>query len=455
MSKLVQADRKDTIVQPTRLREGFEEFFHREISGALVLLVATIVALALANSNLYSFADHLLHLNLGISSGSWSFMQSYKHWIDDALMALFFFVVGLEIKREFIVGELSTIKGAALPVVGAIGGMAVPAILYSLFNIGGSSIDGWGIPMATDIAFSLGILALLTSRSPSSLRVFLASLAIADDIGAILVIAIFYTSQVEWIWLAFGLLPIITMALLNRFKVDPVWPYLICAVVLWFAFFNSGIHATLAGVIAAFLIPSNSKVTPREFAEYAKRKIQFINKIDNPEACVIVDDDQQITAFQIAQAAKSSASPLQRLEHALLPVSTFIVLPLFALANAEIRIIDSGITFGSISFGIFAGLVIGKPLGIVLFSWIGVRLGILELPQGLTLSHIIGGGLLAGVGFTMSLFISNLAFSGPGSADQIIESKLAILTASVTAGLLGYLWLRYFAPVATPKDCPE
>lgn len=452
MSKASRVDRKDIAYQQSRLREGFSNFFHKETSGALVMLAATIAALILANTQLYSVADHLLHLELGVTSGAWEFAQSYKHWIDDALMAVFFFVVGLEIKREFIVGELSTLKGAALPVVAALGGMVVPAVLYSVFNSGGEGAHGWGIPMATDIAFALGVLALLSSRIPTSLKVFLTALAIADDIGAILVIAFFYTSSVAWGWLVFALVPLGIMIALNKAKIDPAWPYLVCATVLWFAFLNSGIHATLAGVIAAFTIPTTARLHPVDFADYARRKADHICEIDNPNVCVIADDDQQLIAFQVADAARKTASPLQRLEHAFLPLSTFIILPLFALANAEIRLVGHDLTFDAVGWGIFAGLLIGKPLGIVGLSWLGIKLRLLSLPEGLTMKHLVGAGLLAGIGFTMSIFVSNLAFRGAHAVELESEAKLAILVTSVIAGLVGYLWLRFVAPAARSAE---
>ena len=271
--------------------------------------------------------------------GDFGFEQSLKHWVDDALMAIFFFVVGLEIKREFIVGELSTLRGAALPVVAAIGGMVVPAAIYTALNAGGPGAAGWGVPMATDIAFALGVLALLGSRIPDALKVFLTALAIADDIGAILVIAIFYTQQVYGAWLLFALVPLALMIVLNRMGYDEPLGYAVLGVVLWFCVFNSGIHATIAGVIAAFTIPASAKMSPLAFTEVCRLNVDEIEAHEVPGAHTLEDDNQQRAALRIRDAAVQSTAPLQRLEFALHPLAVWSMLPLFALANANIRIV--------------------------------------------------------------------------------------------------------------------
>jgi Na+:H+ antiporter, NhaA family len=423
-----------------RVAENFAEFMHEETSGALVLLAATIVALAIANSPAWQWYEHLLHIDAGAFIGQFKFDQSLKHWVDDALMAIFFFVVGLEIKREFIVGELSTLRGAALPVIAAIGGMVVPAALYFAINAGGPAAHGWGVPMATDIAFALGVLALLGSRVPEGLKVFLAALAITDDIGAIIVIAVFYTSKVSGAWLLVALIPLAILVLMNRIGVDEPVAYLAIASVLWFCVLNSGIHATIAGVIAAFTIPVTAKLSPSQFIEVCHISTEKIADIDVPGAHTLEDDRQQKLALKLRRAATLSTTPLQRLEFMLHPVAAFVILPLFALVNANIHLLGERVSIGAVGIGVIVGLVVGKPLGIAVASWIAVKLGFADLPAGVTWRHVLGAGMLGGIGFTMSLFVANLAFRG---ADTITEAKLAILIASVIAGLLGWAWLRY------------
>ena len=372
------------------------------------------------------------------------FDQSIKHWVDDALMALFFFVVGLEIKRQFIVGELSTWRGAALPAFAALGGMIVPAAVYLAFNLSGPGANGWGVPMATDIAFALGVLALFGSRAPHGLKVFLAALAIVDDIGAVLVIALFYTAQIPAHWLLAALVLLAFLVLMNRSGVDEPFWYLGVASFMWFCVLNSGVHATIAGVIAAFAIPANARLTPTAFTNLCRIKIEEIDQMDVPGAHTLQDDRQQRKALEIRNAAIHSTAPLQRLEFVLHPVTAFLVLPLFALANANIRLVGSGdLAIHEVGLGVFFGLVAGKPIGIALAAWFAVRAGLADLPRGVTWRHVIGAGMLGGIGFTMSLFVANLAFRIVGVAN---EAKVMILVASVVAGALGYCWLRFVAP---------
>ena len=428
------------------VREGFEEFLHLGVSGSLVLLVATIAALVLANSVWHEAFIEFWHTEMGISFGTFEFQQSALHWIDDGLMALFFFVVGLEIKREILVGELSTFRKASLPILAAVGGMVGPALIYVLINRGGEGAGGWGIPMATDIAFALGVLALLGSRIPTSLKVFLSALAIADDIGAILVIAIFYTSQIMWSWLFAGVALLLVMVLLNVMRVESPLPYAIGASVIWFCFLNSGVHATIAGVLVAFTIPASSRMQPMAFVEWARGKIDEIAEKNVPGDHVLQTPDQQHCAQEIQAQARWIQAPLQRMEHALLPLSTFVILPLFALANAGVVLVGLDIPeliLEPVSLGIFFGLVVGKQLGITGAAWLAVKLKLAELPKGVTWRHIYGAGWLGGIGFTMSLFISGLAFR---AGILQAEAKLAILITSVVAGLGGYLVLRGAPP---------
>ncbi|TDB39960.1 MAG: Na+/H+ antiporter NhaA [Actinobacteria bacterium] len=425
-----------------RVREGSAEFLHLEVSGSVVLLIATIAALVLANSIWHEAFTEFWHTEIGITFGHFEFQQSALHWIDDGLMALFFFVVGLEIKREILVGELSTLRKATLPIVAAIGGMLGPAVIYALINRGGAGAGGWGIPMATDIAFALGVLALLGSRIPTSLKVFLSALAIADDVGAILVIAVFYTSQIFWGWLLVGLALLLVLVLLNVMRVESPLPYAVVGGVVWFCFLNSGIHATIAGVLVALTIPASSRMQPMVFVEWARRKIDEIAAMDVPGDHVLQTPDQQHCAQEIQAQARWIQAPLQRMEHSLLPLSTFVILPLFALANAGVVLVGldiPGLILEPVSLGVFFGLVLGKQLGITGAAWLAIRLKLAELPKGVTWRHIYGVGWLGGIGFTMSLFISGLAFR---SGILQSEAKLAILVTSVVAGLGGYMILR-------------
>jgi NhaA family Na+:H+ antiporter len=361
-------------------------------------------------------------------------------------MALFFFVVGLEIKRELIVGELATLRGAALPVIAAIGGMVVPAAIYLAINWGGEGVRGWGVPMATDIAFALGVLALLGPRIPSGLKVFLVALAIADDLGAILVIALFYTTDIDLVWLILAALPLVALVAMNRLQIDEPLAYLAGGTFLWFAVLNSGVHATVAGVVAALCIPSAARLTPTQFTNACRVTIDEIDSCDIEGAHTLRDDRQQRLALNLARSAQLSTAPLQRLEFALHPFTTFVVLPLFALANAGVHVVgEEGLgTWTAAELGVLLGLLIGKPLGITLASWLAVRSGFASLPKGVTWNHVIGAGILGGIGFTMSLFVANLAF-GTGELGE--EVKGAILITSVIAGLIGYAWLRMQKPV--------
>jgi NhaA family Na+:H+ antiporter len=424
-------------------RRSFNEFLHLETSGAVVLLIATVAALVLANSAWGDAYEELWHVELGFKLGDVVETQSLLHWIDDGLMALFFFVVGLEIKREFIVGELAQPRKAALPIAAAIGGMAVPALIYLAINLGTETQGGWGIPMATDIAFVLGVVALLGSRIPASAKVFITALAIVDDIGAVLVIAVFYTAEITWAWLALVVVLLLILVFFSRAGVMAPLPYALVGLVVWFAFFQSGVHATIAGVLVAFTIPARARISPMQFVDWAKDKLEEIVEADVPGAHVLESDDQQLMAAEIREEALHMQAPLQRIEHALHPFTTFVVLPLFALANAGVRFVGEPVLeylTEPVSLGIIAGLVLGKQIGVTGFSWLAVKLKIAELPPGVHWTHVYGLGVLAGIGFTMALFISGLAFR---AEILVTEAKLAILVASLIAGVWGYAYLRY------------
>jgi NhaA family Na+:H+ antiporter len=435
------------ILARRKAQQDFQEFLHLEVSGSLVLLAATIIALLLANSRWGgSFAD-FWEIEFTVEAGTFHISQSILHWINDALMALFFFVVGLEIKREFIVGELSSLRQAALPIVAAIGGMLIPAGVYAAINAGGGGASGWGVPMATDIAFALGVLALLGSRVPPGLKVFLVVLAIADDIGAVLVIAVFYTSGILWSWLGVAAALLVLLMLFNVLRIESPVPYFVVGTVIWFAFLHSGVHATIAGVLVAFTIPARARRKPVEFVEWARGKLQRIHEIDVPDAHVLDNDDQQLYAMKIRSEARHMQAPLQRLMHGLHPLTTYVILPLFALANAGVVL--AGERFADladpVSVGVFAGLLLGKQVGVTLFAWLAVRAGMTSLPSGVTWRHVYGASWLAGIGFTMSLFVAGLAFDDGG---LLTHAKLAILVTSVVAGVGGYLILRTASPPA-------
>lgn len=435
----------------TRLRrsvvQSIAEFARLEVAGSAILLAATILALLLANSPLAADYAAILKIDVGAAIGDLTLTQTVGHWVNDGLMAVFFLVVGLEIKREFLAGELAEPRKALLPLLAALGGMLVPAGLYALLNIGGSGLRGWGIPMATDIAFALGLLALLGDRVPIGLKVFLTALAIVDDLGAIVVIALFYTTDIRWAWLGFGAALLLLMYSLNRLGVRSLRLYLPLAALVWLAFLQSGVHATIAGVLIALTIPVDNQLAPIEFVALAREQIDTIERIDRPHDPAIKDDEQQRIALSLQAAAQRMQAPLQRLEFALHPLSTYAILPIFALANAGIPLGGVSalqIVSSPVSLGVFAGLVVGKQLGIALMSYLAVRTGLAALPEGVSWPQIYGAALLSGVGFTMSLFITELAFGG----DPILatEARVAILLASLLAGALGLFVLNGACP---------
>jgi NhaA family Na+:H+ antiporter len=329
--------------------------------------------------------------------------------------------------------------------------MIVPALIFLAFNAGGPGAPGWGIPMATDIAFALGVLAVLGSRVPTSLKLFLTAFAIADDIGAILVIALFYSSNLAFGWLAAGVALLGLLMVLNWRRVDSAVPYAIIGVVVWFCFLNSGVHATIAGVLVALTIPTRAKMPALDFVALSRDKLRAIEHVDAPDAHVLDDDVQQEYALQICRTSAQIASPLQRMERALHPYTTFVVLPLFALADANLRLVGldvMALLIQPVSLGVFCGLFVGKPIGISLFTWAAVKLRITELPGGLSWRHVVGAGILGGVGFTMSLFVSNLAFAEPALLN---EAKLAVLATSLVAGVAGYLFLSAMSRYGATK----
>ena len=423
---------RSVIVQP------LQTFLHTEIASGVILLAAAVAALIWANSSAYTSYDALWETPLSLRIGPFEIAEDLRHWVNDLLMALFFFVVGLEIKRELVLGDLRDPRAAALPLIGALGGMIAPALLYLVFNADGPGSNGWGVPMATDIAFAVGVLALVGSRAPSSLKVFLLTLAVADDLGAILVIALFYTRGLAGSWLLVALLAVGAILLLQRFGYRRYGPYLVAAIVLWLAVFESGVHATIAGVVLGFLTPSRPLHPPEAVSGLAERHLERLQQ--NPPDGV-ADESEQATLLEVARLAQEGVSPLARLQAALHPWTSFVVLPLFALANAGVRLVGTdvgAVLTDSVTIGIIAGLVVGKPLGIVLATFIAVKAGLGSLPHAVGWLEMIGVGLLAGVGFTVAIFIAGLAFDDPAVTDA---AKLGILVASTAAGVLGAAFL--------------
>ena len=413
------------------------QFVETEASGGIVLLLAAVAALAWANSPWEEQYFDLWHAHLAIDLNLFTIEESLGHAVNDGLMAIFFFVVGLEIKRELLHGELASARKAALPVAAAIGGMAVPALIYSALNATGDGANGWGIPMATDIAFAMGVLALLGTRAPFSLKVFLLALAIVDDLGAILVIALFYTESISFEAVAWAIVIGFGILAFARAGVRSTDVYVVLGVIFWVAVFKSGVHATIAGVLLAAMTPARPHYTQRAFeASAMDLLVSYRHARDRGE----MDNAQQVLS-QFESLSRDTESPLDRLEHALHPWVSYGIVPVFALANAGVAL-SSGLVEDSassaISLGIALGLVLGKPLGIVLACVLAVRFGLAELPSNTGYRHVLGVGLVAGIGFTVSLFVTGLAFDDGRMVD---EAKVGILAASFVAGVAGYAYL--------------
>ncbi len=433
---------------PRRFVRPVLGFTQTEASGAVVLLAATILALIWANSAWGDSYFEFWDIHLSFEVGGFHFDQSLKHVVDDGLMAIFFFVVGLEIKRELVVGELNSVKKASLPAVAALGGMVVPALIYVAFVASSGPADalaGWGIPMATDIAFSVGVIALLSSRVPLGAKLFLLALAIVDDIGAILVIAIFYTDDLAFIWLIVAAATLSLIAVARQVGIRAGIFYLPLAILAWYAFLESGVHATVAGVILGLLVPARAYYSDVDFRRRAGWILERWDRdAASPQAHARLDHD----ALELAVIAKESVSPLERWEHALHPWSSFLVIPLFALANAGVRFVNIDIVeavTSPVALGVSVGLIVGKPVGIVVATWLGLKLKLGELPRHTSFGHIIGLGFLAGVGFTVSLFITELAFrSSPDAHLFSDEAKIGIFIGSIVAGITGYTFLRLY-----------
>lgn len=428
-----------------RIATPFEHFLHAQTTTGLVLAFMTVLALILANSPFSQIYLDFFHIKVDFNIGSWALSNTIHHWINDGLMGIFFFIIGLEIKREITAGELSNLKVAILPIIAAIGGMVFPALIYLYFNAGGEGANGWGIPMATDIAFAISALVLLGKRVPTALVTFLVALAIVDDLGAVLVIAIFYTDTINMLALGLSGTMFFVMITLNRFGIHAILPYLIIGLLMWFFMLESGVHATIAGVLAALTIPSKPKKTPESFSKDTMNLIKEYEKHPREENNMM-GENQKALLINIKDKIDAVGTPAARLEHSLhLPVA-LVIIPLFALANAGIVIDFSSIgstILEPISLGIIAGLVLGKVIGIFGLSWLAIKLKIAQLPKGSTMSQIFGVSFLGGIGFTMSIFVADLAFVA--SPEFILQAKVGILCASLFAGLFGFFWLKYIA----------
>ncbi|MFO0775341.1 MAG: Na+/H+ antiporter NhaA [Nitrospiraceae bacterium] len=420
--------------------EPFQAFLHTESAGGILLLTAAVVAMLWANSPWVDTYEALRRVPITLGVGSLSLTEPLVLWVNDGLMAMFFFVIGLEIKREMLVGELSSLRRAALPLIAALGGSLVPALIYAWFNAGTEGARGWGIPMATDIAFSLGVLSLLGTRAPLSLKVFLAALAIADDLGAVLVIALFYTSSISVGNLAIGAAFLLVLVAANYAGVRHPLVYAVVGIGgVWLAFLMSGVHATIAGVLAAMTIPARTRLSSEEFVARGKVLLEEFESAIAPNVPVLASEARHGAIHRLAAAAKHADTPLRQLEEGLHPWMTAVVLPLFALVNAGVTLSGGEASFGHpITLGVALGLLFGKPIGVAGAAWVSARFGIVDLPRDITLQQLLGTGFLAGIGFTMSLFIEGLAF---GATPLDTPAKIGILAGSTVAGLLGACWL--------------
>lgn len=431
----------------------FEAFIKDQTTSSILLLLATVAALIVANSPYAENYQLILHTPFGFVLGDASFEMSLQHWINDGLMALFFFLLGMELKREILVGDINNADRFFPVAFAAVGGMLIPASIFFALNYDTPYGDAWGITMATDTAFAVGILALLKNRIPAATFAFLTALAIIDDLGAILVIATLYSNDISLYYLGVSAALMAVLMLINVLGVTRPGVYLLIGVLLWAAMYSSGVHATVAGILVALSIPARPKKPPAWFSRQASRLISKFKRLErarDDDAPILGEEEQHDVIGEIRNISESASTPLRRWEKSFEhPVSLFIM-PLFAFANAGIQLNVSGFTQlidSNMAIGIILGLVLGKAVSIPLFTWISLRLKLGSLPEGLTIQHVIGLGFLAGMGFTMSIFIAGLSFEGMEEAEN--TAKTAILLASFVAGLAGYLWFRF---VAKPKS---
>lgn len=441
-----------TNIYNTTIYDNFQRFYKSASAGGILLIIAAFISTIWANSPWGEYYHHLWEYELAFTFGSFKYGHSLHHWINDGLMVIFFFMVGLEIKREMLVGELSSFKKSLLPILGAIGGMLVPALIFVVFNYKHiDSINGWAIPMATDIAFALGILSLLGNKVPIGLKVFLAALAIVDDIGAVLVIAIFYTSSISVVALAWAGFFMFLLFVANRLQVNYPLIYLLIGIGLWFAFIASGVHSTIAGVLSAFMIPASSvidKLTFKDKVQHYWNEFKHLDKLNEKEHHL--SEHQHETLHHISELSIKIQPPLQRLEHGLQKWVGLIIMPIFALVNCGVDL--SGFTISGllhpVTFGVTTGLLFGKIIGVFSIVYFSIKKGFATMPDNVNMKQIFGVSILCAIGFTMSLFVSNLAY-GSGSEFENY-SKIGILLGSLIAGVIGYWYLDNAIP--NPSD---
>lgn len=442
---------------PSRFVQPVLSFMRTEASGGILMLLAAIAALALANSPLSGAYEQLVHTELAVELGQHlHFEHTLQDWINDGLMAIFFFVVGLEIKRELVVGELKERRAAALPAFAALGGMVLPALIYLAFNGGTDASQGWGIPMATDIAFAVGVISLVGRRVPLGAKLFLLAVAIVDDVGAILVIALFYTQELAVGWLATAFVLLFLVYGMRRIGIRSQTLYVLVAVLVWVSFLESGVHATIAGVALALLTPTTPLHRPEEYASIA---VPLVGRVaDYAEGPRHAADDHRTTERiqallrDVTRLSEETVSPLDRLENRLAPWSSFVIVPLFAFANAGVSFSTEAVGSGvgnPVLMGVTVGLVVGKVVGVVGGAWLAVKAGIGTLPRLTSWRHVTGVGLLAGIGFTVALFVTALAFPRGPVADS---AKMGIFLASLVSGIAGFVWLRLSPPVVDRVD---
>ncbi len=430
-----------------RILTPLEEFIHRQTTSGVLLMICAVIALVIANSPWEAGYQKFLHKDISIGFSTATFSLSIHHWINEALMALFFLIMGLELKRELLVGELSSMRQALLPIMAAIGGMLVPALCYVALNPSGPAAIGWGIPMATDIAFAIGALSLLGARVPRNLVTFLIALAIVDDLGAVAVIALFYTESLNHQALVYAGICTLVLVSFNLGGIRHALPYTMMGILLWAAMLASGIHATIAGIVLAFTIPIRPKFDPEQFIAKVKELTGKMQSSVSRNPDIIHNTHFRGLVSSLGDGVHLVQAPAQRAEHSLhLPVA-YLVIPIFALANAGIPVDFSGFSTylgHPVTLGVLAGLLLGKPLGIAGFTWITLKLGWAELPEGLNMRHIWGVGLLGGIGFTMSIFIADLGFVH--NPTDLLMAKTGILLASTLAGVGGFFWLMMNSP---------
>jgi NhaA family Na+:H+ antiporter len=437
-----------------RLLAPLGAFFSNKLAGAFVLMGAAVVALIWAGSGAGDAYFALLKRTFAVGFTDAPLIEkSLQYWINDGLMGVFFFLVGLEIKRELLLGELASLRKAAFPGIAALGGMVVPASVYLALNAGTPGERGWGVPMATDIAFALGVLSLLGNRVPAAVKVFLTALAIVDDIGAVLVIAIFYTDQVSLVALTLGVVAFAGALGMNVAGIRNTLAYFVLGTTCWFFFLESGVHATVAALMMAFAVPAKTRIDGPMLLDRLAIYMDRLRKRGLPDRKTIAQPEQQALVERLGETVNHASSPLIRLEHDLVGPVTFVVLPVFALANAGVRV-EAGVgsAFASpIALGIIGGLVFGKSLGVLLFAWLAVALGLADKPAEVSWRHVAGAAMLSGIGFTMALFIAGLAFP----PEDLDTAKVGILAGSLVAGLSGFALLRFVPGEApAPKEAP-